>query len=55
MNKLLSICRKQLTNPYLHRRYLSQSPRNDREREMVEEYNWLSVLVDRFETQNSLD
>ncbi len=50
LGKLLRICRRQLENPYLKRRYLSKPPKTPREREVVGEYNLLSRLVERFES-----
>ncbi len=51
LRKLLSLCRKQLTNPYIKRRYLSRPPRTAMEREMMGEHRLLTRLVDRYEKQ----
>ncbi|KIX11328.1 hypothetical protein [Dethiosulfatarculus sandiegensis] len=49
LGKLLTLCRKQLNNPYFMQRYLSHPPRNGGEREVVGEYRLLTRLVERFE------
>ena len=51
LRKLLNLCRKQLTNPYIKRRYLSRPPRTAMEREMMGEHRLLTRLVDRYEKQ----
>ena len=48
LRKLLSICRRQLDNPYLKRRYLSRPPSNPHERHLVGEHSLLTRLVERF-------
>jgi hypothetical protein len=49
LEKLLTLCRKQLNNQYFVQRYLSHPPRNGTEREVVGEYRLLARLVERFE------
>ncbi len=51
LRKLLQICRKQLSNAYLKRRYLSRPPKKALEREVVGHYRLLESLVERFEKE----
>ena len=49
LDKLLNICRRELSNKYLKTRYLSKEPTNRQERELVGEYRLLERLVERLE------
>ncbi len=49
MRKLLSICRKQLEDRNLKRRFLSRPPKSSYEREVLGEYRLLKRLVEKFE------
>jgi hypothetical protein len=55
LRKLLSICRKQLSNPYLKRRYLRRPAETSLEREVVGHYRLLESLVERYEKRLSVD
>ena len=49
LEKLLNICRRELSNRYLRKRYLSKEPANRKEREILGEYRLLERLVERLE------
>ena len=49
LDKLLNICRRELSNQYLKKRYLSREPSNHKEREVLGEYRLLERLVERLE------
>ena len=44
LRKLVNLCRKELNNPYLKRRYLTQPPSSAEEREVVGQYKLLSPV-----------
>ena len=50
LDKLLKICKQQLANPYLRKRYLSREPKTTRDREVLGEYRLLERLVERMES-----
>lgn len=55
LRKLVNLCRKELGNPYLKRRYLRQPPSSAEEREVVGQYKLLSRLVERLKIQVAVD
>jgi hypothetical protein len=55
LRKLLSICRKQLSNPYVKRRYLRRQPKTSLEREVVGHHRLLQSLVERYQQRLGVD
>ena len=49
LGKLLNICRRELSNKYLKRKYLAKEPVSLKEREVLGEYRLLERLVERME------